>query len=123
MAIYTPSPPRTIKLPPLNPAHIAGHFGAMASGEFPVVRDFDRAQVGFMKADTNVSGSPFPSWPWGGLWTISSEGAGADGRRFLSAPLHDEEIVLQLFYSTGNTLYSRTGLGKAGFTSWQKRWL
>lgn len=46
---------------------------------------------------------------------------GADGRRFLSAPLHDEEIVLQLFYS--NTLYSRTGQGKAGFTSWQKRGL
>ncbi|ECC6919330.1 TPA: hypothetical protein G8W61_004495 [Salmonella enterica] len=122
MGIYIKSPPPVPKLPEIDPSQISGRFGAMTSGPLKGVTDFNAALVGFMRSTKVVPHIPDPSWPWGGLWTVSSEGAGADGKRCLTLPLRDDEIVLQFFYSTASTLYSRVGSGNGGFTPWQKRW-
>lgn len=122
MGIYIKSPPPAPKLPEIEPSQISGRFGAMTSGPLEVVTDFNTALVGFMRSTKAVPHIPDSSWPWGGVWTVSSEGAGMDGRRCLTLPLKDDEIVLQFLYSTASTLYSRVGFGNAGFTPWQKRW-
>ncbi|EDI1750818.1 hypothetical protein GD488_14725 [Salmonella enterica] len=122
MAIYTKSPPPVPKLPDIEPSQMSGRFGALTSGPLPEVTDFNTALVGFMRATKPVQHTPDSSWPWGGLWTISSEGAGMDGKRHISLPLKDGEIVAQFLYSTASVLYSRMGFGNAGFTPWQKRW-
>ncbi|ECH1122970.1 hypothetical protein FPE89_01130 [Salmonella enterica subsp. diarizonae] len=122
MAIYTKSPPPVPKLPDISPSQMSGRFGAMTSGPLMEVTDFNTAMVGFMRSKKAVPNIPDPSWPWGGVWTVSSEGTGMDGRRCLTLPLKDDEIVLQFLYSTASVLYFRTGFGKAGFTPWQKRW-
>ncbi|EMW7384204.1 hypothetical protein AAFP41_003593 [Salmonella enterica] len=122
MGIYTKSPPPIPKLPDIDITRIAGRFGSMSATPLPVVFDFDTAMVGVMRSKKAVPGTIDSSWPWGGLWTISSEGSGADGQRHLTSPLMEGEVVVQLWYSTANSLYSRTGFGKAGFTPWEKRW-
>lgn len=122
MAIYTKSPPPAPKLPEIELSQMSGRFGAMTSDPLEVVTDFDTARVGFMRSDKEVPNIPYPSWPWSGTWTVSSQGAGMDGRRCLTSPLMDDEIVLQFFYSTAGMLYYRTGFGQAGFTPWQRKW-
>lgn len=122
MGIYIKSPPPVPKLPDIEPSQMSGRFGAMTSDPLEVVTDFNVALVGFMRSNKAVPHIPDPSWPWGGLWTVSSEGAGMDGRRYITLPLKDDEIVLQFLYSTASTLYSRVGFGNTGFTAWQKRW-
>ncbi|ECE2969958.1 hypothetical protein C6N78_10350 [Salmonella enterica] len=122
MGIYIKSPPPVPKLPDIDPSQVSGRFGALTSGPLPEITDFNTALVGFMHSKKTVPHIPDPSWPWGGVWTISSEGAGMDGRRHITLPLKDDEIVLQFLYSTASTLYSRVGFGNTGFTPWQKRW-
>ncbi|ELP6230849.1 hypothetical protein R1074_001532 [Salmonella enterica] len=122
MAIYIKSPPLTPKLPDIDVTQISGRFGAMTDAPLEAVTDFNVALAGFMRSTKAVPNIPDESWPWGGLWTIPSEGAGPDGKRYITLPLADNEIVLQFFYSTAGMLYYRIALGKAGFTPWQKKW-
>ncbi|EMD4264232.1 hypothetical protein VQ326_002286 [Salmonella enterica] len=122
MAIYTKSPPLVPKLPDIDLSQIAGRFGSMPFGPMEEVTDFNTAMVGVSRSTKAVPGLPSPGWPWGGLWTLSSEGSGRDGKRTLTSPLQPGEVVVQLWYSTDNVLYSRAGFGEAGFTPWQKRW-
>ncbi|EAW0306673.1 hypothetical protein FGJ22_18610 [Salmonella enterica] len=122
MAIYIKSPPPIPKLPDIDITQIAGRFGSMPATPLPEVVDFDAAIVGLMRSTKAVPGTIDSSWPWGGLWTISSAGSGVDGQRSLTSPLMENEVVVQLWYSTANSLYSRVGFGKAGFTPWKKRW-
>ncbi|AXC65625.1 hypothetical protein DOE63_08410 [Salmonella enterica subsp. diarizonae serovar 59:z10:-] len=122
MTIYIKSPLPAPKLPDIEPSQMSGRFGAMTSDPLEVVTDFDTALVGFMRSSKAVPGIPDPSWPWGGVWTVSSQGAGMDGRRYLTHPLKDGEIVSQFLYSTAGVLYYRTGFGNAGFIPWQKKW-
>ncbi|HAG1965804.1 TPA: hypothetical protein G8R56_004062 [Salmonella enterica] len=122
MGIYIKSPPPVPKLPEIEPLQMSGRFGAMNAGQLELITDFNTALVGFMYSKKAVPHIPDPSWPWGGVWTVSSEGTGMDGIRYLTSPLMDNEIVLQFLYSTANTLYSRVGFGRAGFTPWQTRW-
>lgn len=121
MAIYI-TPPPVPKLPDIEPSQMSGRFGAMTSDPLEIVTDFDAALVGFMRSNKAAPNIPDPSWPWGGIWTISSEGAGMDGIRYLTLPLRDGEIVSQFMYSTAGVLYHRMGFGGAGFIPWQKRW-
>ncbi|ECM3183470.1 hypothetical protein QB94_25235 [Salmonella enterica subsp. enterica serovar Newport] len=122
MGIYIKSPPPVPKLPDIDPSQISGRFGAMRDGALPEITDFNTALVGFMRSRKAVPHIPDPSWPWGGVWTVSSEGAGMDGMRYLTYPLKDDEIALQFLYSTAGALFSRVGFGYTGFTPWKKRW-
>ncbi|EGY1755352.1 hypothetical protein JHS31_002722 [Salmonella enterica] len=122
MTIYIKSPPPAPKLPDINPAQISGRFGALTSGPLEIATDFDTALVGFMRSTKAIPGIPDSTWPWGGVWTVSSAGSGAEGKRSITSPLLDDEIVLQFIYSTAGVLYYRVAFGKAGFTPWQKKW-
>lgn len=121
MAIYI-TPPPVPKLPEIDLSQMSGRFGAMTSGQVELITEFNTAPLGFAYSKKAVPHIPNPSWPWGGVWTISSEGAGRDGRRYLTSPLLDDEIVMQFLYSTAGVLYSRMGFGSAGFIPWKTRW-
>ncbi|EIC4352169.1 hypothetical protein LJS80_001100 [Salmonella enterica] len=129
MAIYIKSPPLVPKLPDIDISKLAGMFGAMPSGEFVVLEDCNLAPVGLYQARQAETGRPVTTrnvppgaTPYAAVMTISSEGAGKDGRRSITSPLKDGEIVVQFYYDTTLRLYTRTGNGKAGFTPWKKQW-
>ncbi|EGR7980916.1 hypothetical protein I4Z10_002544 [Salmonella enterica subsp. enterica serovar Infantis] len=130
MAIYIKSPPpHAPELPDLNPSEIAGRFGAFPVGEMETIDDMDTAPVGpyvvrkggepgRMKATKNI---PPGANPYGAVVTVSSEGAGEDGRRRITKPLRDNEFVYQLYFDTSLTLFTRSGFGKDGFSPWKKQ--
>lgn len=129
MGIFTTSPSLTPKLPDIDPSDIAGRFGAFPAGEMETIDDMDIAPVGpyvvrkggepnYMKATKNI---PSDAQPYGMLLTISSHGAGQDGRRRITKPLQDNEFVMQLYFDTSLTLFTRSGSGKDGFTPWKKQ--
>ncbi|EKK3319526.1 hypothetical protein PMI54_004876 [Salmonella enterica] len=128
MAIYTKSPPPPApELPDIDPSQIAGRFGGFPAGEMETIDDMDTAPVGpyavrkggetgYMKGTKNI---PPAAQPWGTVLTVSSLGAGQDGKRRITKPLQDNEFVMQLYFDTSLTLYTRSGYGKNGFTAWQ----
>ncbi|HBZ9863992.1 TPA: hypothetical protein MND73_000691 [Salmonella enterica subsp. houtenae] len=120
MAICISSPFLTPKLPDIGLSEMAGRFGAMTPGHPEDISNYDAALTGFMRATSAVNGTPDTSWPWGSVMTVSSEGCGPEGRRYLSLPLKNEEIVVQFFYSTSGVFASRVGFGRDGFTPWKK---
>ncbi|EKZ3211523.1 hypothetical protein REO66_001036 [Salmonella enterica] len=60
--------------------------------------------------------------PYGAVFTVSSAGAGKDGRRRLTSPLMEGEVVIQFYQDTYTRLWVRAAYGRAGFTVWKKRW-
>ncbi|EKC7217726.1 hypothetical protein OP853_000090 [Salmonella enterica] len=129
MAIYTSPALQPPKLPDIDISKLSGMFGAMSSGEFVTLKDCNLAPVGFCQARHAEPGRPITtinippgSNPYAAVMTISSDGAGEDGRRAITSPLRDGEIVMQFYYDTTRSLYTRTGYGKNGFTPWKKQW-
>ncbi|EAQ6818308.1 hypothetical protein BCN13_19715, partial [Salmonella enterica] len=59
--------------------------------------------------------------PYGFILTVSSKGAGTDGRRQITKPLPDDEFVYQIFFDTMLQLFTRSGYGKDGFSGWEKK--
>ncbi|EMA8409187.1 hypothetical protein AAII14_003307 [Salmonella enterica subsp. diarizonae serovar 50:k:z] len=130
MTIYTKSPPPPApELPDIDINQLAGSFGGFPAGEMETIDDMDTAPVGpyvvrkggepaYMKGTKNI---PPTAQPYGALLTISSLGAGQDGKRRITNPLQDNEFVYQLYFDTSLTLFTRSGLGKGGFTPWKKQ--
>ncbi len=129
MAIYTKSPPPAPQTPDIDPSMIAGRAGAFPVGEMETVDDLDLAPVGpyvvrkggepaYPKGTKNI---PLNAQPYGTVLTVSSAGAGADGKRSITKPLRDNEFVYQLYFDTLLQLFTRSGFGKAGFSAWEKK--
>ncbi|EFB0319268.1 hypothetical protein HGH08_003896 [Salmonella enterica] len=130
MAIYTKSPtPLPPEIPDIDIAQIAGRFGGFPVGEMETIDDMDTAPVGpyvvrevegpgYKKTTKNT---PTGAQPWGVVLTISSAGAGEDGRRRITKPLPDDEFVYQLYFDTSLALFTRSGFGAGGFTPWKKQ--
>ncbi|EJM4066099.1 hypothetical protein NOJ64_000614 [Salmonella enterica] len=130
MAIYTKSPPPPIpELPDIDITQLAGCFGALPTGEIETIDDIDTAPVGpyvfrkggvpaYPKGTKNI---PAEANPYGFILTLSSRGAGADGKRRITKPLPDDEFVYQILFDTTLQLFTRSGYGKAGFSGWEKK--
>lgn len=130
MAIYTKSPPPPVpELPDIDPSQIAGRFGGFPTGEMETIDDIDTAPVGpyvvrkggvpaYPKGTKNI---PAGANPYGFILTISTKGAGADGKRRITSPLQDDEFVFQIFFDTLLQLFTRKGYGKEGFSGWEKK--
>ncbi|ECW2977832.1 TPA_asm: hypothetical protein GBZ67_22375 [Salmonella enterica subsp. diarizonae] len=130
MAIYIKSPPPAPpQIPDINPQMIAGRSGAFPAGEMETVDDLDLAPVGpyvvrkgseakYPKGTKNI---PPGAAPYGTVLTVSSAGAGQDGKRCITKPLTDNEFVYQIFFDTTLALFTRSGFGKTGFTVWQRK--
>ncbi|EKA7629015.1 hypothetical protein OL389_000800 [Salmonella enterica] len=129
MAIYLKSPPPVPELPEIRLSQIAGRFGAMPADEYETAENLNLAPVGMCQARkaepdrpvTTVNIPPGAGF-YGAVYTISSAGSGKDGRRRLTSPLIEGEVVVQFYYDTSGRLYNRSGFGSAGFTPWKKRW-
>ncbi|EEI4447828.1 hypothetical protein ACH8KY_002874 [Salmonella enterica subsp. enterica serovar Braenderup] len=129
MTVYLKSPPPAPQLPEIDPSQIAGRFGAMPAGEYETIADLNLAPVGLCQARKAEPGRPVTTVNtppgaefYGAVYTLSSAGAGKDGRRHLTSPLEEDEVVVQFYYDTSARLYTRSGFGRAGFTPWKKRW-
>ncbi|ECX4790728.1 TPA_asm: hypothetical protein G0G78_23645 [Salmonella enterica] len=130
MAIYIKSaPPPTPQLPDIDVTQLAGRFGGFPVGEMETIDDMDTAPVGayevrkggaldYPKGTKNI---PAGANPYGFILTVSSKGAGADGRRQITKPLPDDEFVYQIFFDTMLQLFTRSGYGKDGFSGWEKK--
>ncbi|EDG4837764.1 hypothetical protein GCW80_12315 [Salmonella enterica] len=130
MAIYIKSaPPPAPKLPDIDVTQLAGRFGGFPAGEMETIDDFDTAPVGpgVVRAGgepdypKRTKGIPEGARPYGTVLTISSKGAGADGKRRITKPLSDNEFVYQLYFDNGLTLFTRSGLGKSGLSEWEMK--
>ncbi|EAO0949703.1 hypothetical protein CEH87_05430 [Salmonella enterica] len=130
MAIYTKSPPPPApELPDIDITQLAGRFGGFPVGEMETIDDIDTAPVGpyvvrkggvpaYPKGTKNI---PDGANPYGFILTLSSRGAGADGKRRITNPLPDDEFVYQILFDTTLQLFTRSGYGKAGFSGWEKK--
>ncbi|EEJ4269220.1 hypothetical protein CDM56_003560 [Salmonella enterica subsp. diarizonae serovar 50:r:z] len=130
MTIYIKSaPPPTPELPDIDLLTIAGRFGGFPAGEMETIDDMNTAPVGpyevrkggepaYMKGTKNI---PPGAQPYGFILTVSSAGAGADGKRRITTPLHDNEFVYQIYFDTTLQLFTRSGFGKGGFSGWEKK--
>ncbi|EAA7987841.1 hypothetical protein CJ745_21495 [Salmonella enterica subsp. enterica] len=132
MGIYRTLPPLAPgipEIPDIDIAQMAGRFGGFPVGEMETIDDMDTAPVGtyvvrkggesgYMKATKNI---PPAAQPYGTVLTISSVGAGEDGRRRITIPLPDDEFVYQLYFDTSLALFTRSGFGAGGFTPWKKQ--
>lgn len=127
--IYTKSPPPAPQTPDIDPLMVAGRAGAFPAGEMETVDDLDLAPVGpyvvrkggepgYPKGTKNI---PPNAQPYGTVLTVSSAGAGADGKRSITKPLRDNEFVYQLYFDTLLQLFTRSGFGTAGFSAWEKK--
>ncbi|EHK3514273.1 hypothetical protein JVZ02_001942 [Salmonella enterica] len=127
MGIYIGGIPHVFSPP--NPADIAGRFGAATTGALPLIADINLAPVGpatargVAEAGYSVVTKNIPpnAQPWGLIVTLSSAGAGADGRRCLTSPLLPGECVFQFYFDTTQQLFTRGGSDTGGFSAWQKQ--
>lgn len=129
MAVYLKSPPPGPQLPDTDPSQIAGRYGFMPAGEYDTTEDCNLAPVGYSQARKGEPGRPVTTVnippganPYGAVFTVSSAGAGKDGRRRLTSPLMEGEVVIQFYQDTYTRLWVRAAYGRAGFTVWKKRW-
>ncbi|ECI4646697.1 hypothetical protein IU821_004692 [Salmonella enterica] len=100
----------------------AGIFGAMGASEIPLLADCNTAVCGLSKTQSTTKNLPDRNWPWGTVFTVSSEGAGADGLRAVPAVLAPGEVVYQLYFNTKSMLYVRSAVWLTGWSGWVKRW-
>ncbi|EJJ4360139.1 hypothetical protein NI484_003215 [Salmonella enterica] len=127
MGIYTGEIPHFFSPP--APADIAGRFGAATTGALPLIADINLAPVGqatargVAEAGYSIVTKNIPpnAQPWGLIVTLSSAGAGADGRRCLTSPLLPGECVFQFYFDTTQQLFTRGGSDTGGFSAWQKQ--
>lgn len=96
--------------------------GSIPSGEMEFTADCNIAMVGLTRTTTSGLNVPVSWTPWGSLLTISTLGAGRDGRRWITARLEEGEMVYQMHYGTDGALHTRSGLWLTGFGSWVRRW-
>ncbi|EGY4502207.1 hypothetical protein MX201_004038 [Salmonella enterica] len=128
MTIYIKSP-SVPNLADFKPSQIAGRFGAFPAGEMETIDDMDTAPVGlyvvrkggepgYTKGTQNI---PPEAQPYGTVMTVSSEGAGGDGKRRITKPLRDNEFVYQLYFDISLALFARSGFGQDGYSAWEKK--
>lgn len=97
-------------------------FGSISSGQMEFTVDCNAAMSGLTRTTTGAANVPQKSNPWGTLFTVSSRGAGEDGRRVISPHLQEGEMVYQMHYGTNGALHTRSGLWLTGYGDWIRRW-
>lgn len=99
-----------------------GIFGAIGSAGTLPLADCNTAVSGLGKTSSATKNVPDRSWPWGIVFTVSSEGAGTEGLREIPAKLDDGEVVYQMYFDTKSNLYVRSATWLTGWSGWVKRW-
>ncbi|ECI4647696.1 hypothetical protein ID80_005075 [Salmonella enterica subsp. enterica serovar Ball] len=106
-----------------DPAVVAGRWGLLPAGRFPQCDDLDTAMVGYMLVTPQTTGNPQSGEDaYGIVWTLSTAGAGSDGRRCIPVQAVDQEWITQVLFMADGSLYERVRTNNAAFTAFVKRW-
>lgn len=107
-----------------DPSVVAGRWGLLPAGAFPVCVDLDTAMVGYMQVTPQTGHNPLSGDSGRGIvQTLSTYGAGNDGQRLLSAPAaNSQEWVTQILFMADGSLYTRTRTNAEKWKAFVKRW-
>ncbi|EDV5020544.1 hypothetical protein ID80_000998 [Salmonella enterica subsp. enterica serovar Ball] len=106
-----------------DPAVVAGRWGLLPAGRFPQCDDLDTAMMGYMLVTPDTRGNPQSGeTAFGMAWTLSTMGAGNDGRRSIPVQAVDQEWITQVLFMADGSLYQRVRTNKTAFTTFVKRW-
>ncbi|HBZ9867374.1 TPA: hypothetical protein MND73_004304 [Salmonella enterica subsp. houtenae] len=107
-----------------DPQVVAGRWGLLPSDRFETCVALDTAMVGYMQVTPQTAGNPQSgSGAWGIVQTLSTYGAGDDGKRSLGAPPRgSQEWVTQILFMADGSLYTRTRTNEEAFKPFVKRW-
>ncbi|ECI4647636.1 hypothetical protein ID80_004201 [Salmonella enterica subsp. enterica serovar Ball] len=106
-----------------DPAVVAGRWGLLPAGRFPACASLDTAMVGYMLVTPQTTGNPQSGEKaYGIVRTLSTAGAGSDGRRCIPVQAVDQEWITQALFMADGSLYERIRTNNASFTAFVKRW-